>query len=518
MDDSASPPVYGRELLFAEPFAEGFAASQNGLTVEADVVIVGAGPGGGVLARTLAEAGQRVVVVEEGPARSNFRPNYAHTARHHMQESGSMVARGSAMMPIAAGRGVGGGTLINSALSFRAPDHVLDGWAEALQNPAYSANAMTAIYDEVCAIVGVAQTPREIAGENNQLIVRGIEKLGLDGGFAPRSTPGCVGCGVCYFGCPSRGKGSTNLTYLPRAVNAGARIFAESKVTDILVENGRAVGVRAHGVHPDTGAMGGELVVKAPRVVICAGGIGTPRLLWRSKIAAQLGPHCGENLHVHPGSTVIALCDHPVEMWKGATQGAYFHHPDLPGVLPHTFSAPPEACLVAAGLVGERWQEGLGLLPNLCGMLVMVSDKGTGRVRAFSDGRADIVYHFDDGDVDLIKRSLVVVAEVLQAGGAGRLFVPVHGVPECDTPGQLADALVDRTIRDFTLYAAHPMGTCRMAARIEDGVIGPGGETHGLPGLYLADSSVFPSSLGVNPQLTTMAVATVIGHSILAEG
>jgi choline dehydrogenase-like flavoprotein len=187
-------------------------------------------------------------------------------------------------------------------------------------------------------------------------------------------------------------------------------------------------------------------------------------------------------------------------------------------VLPHTFSAPPEACLVAAGLIGDRWQEGLAMLPNLCGMLVMVSDKGKGRVRAFSDGRADIVYHFDDGDVALIKKSLPMVAEVLQAGGAGQLFVPVHGVPPCETPGQLAAALADRTIRDFTLYAAHPMGTCRMGRGLSEGVIGPGGEAHGLPGLYISDSSVFPSSLGVNPQLTTMAVSTVIGHSILAEG
>jgi hypothetical protein len=203
-------------------------------------------------------------------------------------------------------------------------------------------------------------------------------------------------------------------------------------------------------------------------------------------------------------------------MWKGATQGAYFHHPDLPGVLPHTFNAPPEACLVAAGFVGDRFQEGLALLPNLCGMLLMVSDKGGGRVRAFSDGRADIVYNFAEDDVQRIKDGLVIVAEVLQAGGAGELYVPIHGVTPSQTPAELREKLRDRTIRDFTLYAAHPMGTCRMGTSIEDGVIDASGQAHGLPGLWVADASVFPSSLGVNPQLSTMALGTHIGRRLLA--
>jgi choline dehydrogenase-like flavoprotein len=406
--------VPGREVLRPAVHADGFEASRGGLRLRADVVIVGAGPGGGALARTLAEGGRSVIVLEEGPARSTFRPNYAHTARYHMQESGSMVARGSAMMPIASGRGVGGGTLINSALSFRAPAAVLDHWAGQLGAPALSAEKMSAVYDEVCTIIGVGLTTSDVSGENNNLIVRGLAALGFEGGLAPRSTPGCVGCGVCYFSCPSRGKGSTDLTYFPRAVSAGARILAETKVTDILIEGDRAVGVRGHGLHPDTGELGGEVIIEAERVAICAGGIGTPRLLWGSGVARRLGPHCGENLHVHPGSTVLALCDHPVQMWKGATEGAYLHHPDLPGVLARTFSASPEA--------GQQ------------------------------------------------------------------------------------------------LYAAHPMGTCRVGRGLSEGVIGLGGEAHGLPGLYISDSSVFPSSLGVNPQLTAMAVSAVIGHSILAEG
>ena len=504
-------------VLLPPPPAEGFEAIGSEKTLTCDVVVVGSGPGGGSLARVLAEAGVDVLVLEMGPKKSNFRPNYANVSRYHMQEGGTMVARGSAPMPIAAGRGVGGSTLVNSALSFRAPRYVLDGWAEKLSEPALSWDAMQPVYDEVSRIVGVQMTREKVSGVNNNIIVRGVEKLGLQGGLAPRSTPGCVGCGVCYFGCPSRGKASTNLTFLPRAVSAGARIQAEVEVREVLVEGDRAVGVAGVAIHPETGAEGGRLEVRAKHVVISAGAIGTPRLLWRAGLGERLGPHCGEHLQVHPGSTIIAKCDFEVEMWKGATQGAYFHHPDLPGVLPHTFNAPPEACLVAAGFVGDRFQEGLKLLPNLCGMLLMVSDKGGGRVRAFSDGRADITYTFADEDVQRIKEGLVVVARVLQAGGAGELYVPIHGVTPSQTPEELEAKLQDRTIRDFTLYAAHPMGTCRMGTDIDDGVIDGSGRAHGLPGLWVADASVFPSSLGVNPQLSTMALGTHIGRRLLDE-
>ncbi len=506
------------DVILLEPDADGFEEVGAGRDLSCDVVIVGSGPGGGSTARVLAEAGLDVVVVEMGPRKSRFRSNYANTARFHMQEAGTMVARGSAMMPIAAGRGVGGSTLINSALSFRAPRYVLDGWAERLGEPGLGWDAMQPLYDEVSRIVGVQVTRTEVSGVNNDIIVKGVEALGLEGGLAPRSTPGCVGCGVCYYGCPSRGKASTNLTFLPRATSSGARIQAEVQIDSILIENNRAVGVTGTAVHPETGERGGRLTVRARHVVISGGAIGTPRLLWSSGVAERLGPHCGEHLQVHPGSTIIARCDFPVEMWKGATQGAYFHHKDLPGVLPHTFNAPPEACLVAAGFVGDRFQEGLALLPNLCGMLLMVSDKGGGRVRAFSDGRADIVYNFADEDVQRIKDGLVVVARVLQAGGAKELYVPIHGVGTTQTPEELEVRLRDRSIRDFTLYAAHPMGTCRMGSSIDDGVIDASGQAHGLPGLWISDASVFPSSLGVNPQLSTMALGTWIGRKLLQAG
>ena len=155
------------------------------------------------------------------------------------------------------------------------------------------------------------------------------------------------------------------------------------------------------------------------------------------------------------------------------------------------------------------------MLPNMCGMLVMVSDKGKGHVRAKKDGSSDIHYDFHPKDVDRIKEGLVSVSKVLLTGGAKDLRAPIHGVGVINDPEELRKQLKNCSIQDFTLYAAHPMGTCPMGIDPQTSVIQPNGETHRIKGLYIADASVFPSSLGVNPQLSTMVVSTRIAQQIL---
>ena len=133
--------------------AEGWSVEDREL--EADVVIIGTGPGGAAAARTLADGGMRVVMLEEGPARERFRPNQSAVMRYHMQEGGAMVATGSTYMPIAAGRGVGGGTLINSAIAWRCPDDVLDSWSEPLGDSRYAAANMRKVYDWLWEYLGI---------------------------------------------------------------------------------------------------------------------------------------------------------------------------------------------------------------------------------------------------------------------------------------------------------------------------------------------------------------------------
>lgn len=503
-------------LVRAPPHAEGWSATSRDLTC--DVVIIGTGPGGAACARALALTGARVILLEQGPAQSRFGRNQGVTMRYHMQEGGAMVTTGTTTFPIAAGRGIGGGSLINSAIAWRAPEYILSHWTELLGDDRYGAAALGPVYDELWALLGIVETRLEVSGNNNDLIVRGVRALGLDGGYLNRATPLCVGCGVCYFGCPSGGKASVNLNLLAEAAANEATIQADTTVDTFLLEGGRCVGVRGTMYHPDTGEAGGTVTVRAGKVVVAAGGIGTPRTLHHAGLADTLGPAVGKGLHVHPGNAVIGFCDERIDLWKGATQGAYFHPPDMPGVLPHSFSAPPEACLGLLNAMGPDAKRMLGVLPYMCGLVVMVSDTGEGTVRAWGDGRARIEYDFADTDVERIKKGMYWAAKVLLAGGAREVCAPVRGTGRYTDADALYAAVEPASLDAFTMYASHPMSTCRMGQDPATSVIRPDGRTHAVEGLYLADSSIFPTSLGVNPSITTMAMGTVIGRGIATAG
>ncbi len=482
-----------------------------------DVVIVGSGPGGSAAARVIARGGRSVLVLEEGPAQHRFRPAMSHTMRYHMQEGGSMVALGHAPVSVAAGRGIGGGSLINSAICWRAPSEILDGWTDVIGEDTFSAAQMAPAYDDVGARIGVTRTSEAIAGENNLLIVRGAKKLGLEADLLHRNAPQCVGCGVCNYGCPSGGKWSVDRTLLVDARDAGAVVQADVKVDAVLVAQGRAAGVRAEVRDPDTGAPVGRLTVHAKQVVVAAGAVGTPRLLHHAGLADVLGPRLGQGLHLHPGNAVMALCDHEVKMWTGATQGAYFADPELPGVLPHTLSLPPGALLLALGGAGAVVKENIALASRFTGCVVMVSDKGEGTVGADANGFAKMTYAFAPVDIDNMRKGMKRTCEVLLAGGASRLFLPIHNAGFVDGLDEAFRIIDAADLRDYqALYAAHPMATCRIGKDAQTSVCGPTGEAHGLPGLFIADASVFPTSLGVNPQWTTMAMATIIAGHVLA--
>ena len=492
----------------AAPDAQGW--TDQDVTLEADVVVVGAGPGGSAMAKQLAEAGLSVWVIEEGPPKSDFQPNQAHTARVHMQEAGTMLAQGPTPFLIAAGRGIGGGSLINSALCFRTPDTVLDEWVGILGDDTWSPANMEPIFDEVEAWTGVGLPTSEFAaGLHNVRIAEAAARLGYPGGLARRNTPGCVGCGSCNFGCPVNGKASVNLNLMASGVASGARIQADTKVLDVLVEGGRAVGVAGRMVRD--GVEGGEVRVHARHVVLSAGSIGTPRLLHHCGLADRM-VDVGEGLLVHPGSAVLAEFEQDMDVFQGATQGSWFESDELPGVLPHAWSSPPEVLTMLLARHYGGFKETLPVLRRIGGILALVSDHGHGSVGAFSDGRARIAYDFADEDVRRIQQGMVLCAEVLLEMGATRLFAIAHGVPATADLDVFRQAMMATSIRDFTLYSSHPMCTMRMG-RTLDGR----GRAIGVDGLSVADASVFPSSLGVNPQISTMAVATVLGRTLAEE-
>ncbi len=485
---------------------------------EVDAVIVGAGPGGAAVARQLAAAGWSTLIIEDGTRVSRFRPSWANSVRYHFQEFGTMIAEGSVPFPVMAGKGVGGGSLVNSAICFRTPEDVLHEWADLLQDDRYRPDAIHPIYAEIEERIEVLAVTEDIAGENNMIVARGVKAMGppLQGGLLNRNTPRCIGCGICNFGCPVGGKASVDMNLIADARRDGCQIQAECRVIDVLVQDGRAVGVIGQLHDPDTRQEHGTVQVRAKVVVLSAGAIGTPRLLHQCGLAKDLGP-VGDKLHLHPGSGVLGRCDFDVHMWKGATQGAYAWSPEEPKILPHTFNVPPEAFVSVSGLVGHEAKVALAGINRICGLGVMISDHGTGSVRTSKNGRAKLRYEWAADDVATLKRGMVLSAQILLAGGAREVRATGHGCGWHTTAEALQAEIADLPLSAFILYSAHPMGTNPMGLDPKTSVVNSRGKAHGLDGLYIADAGIFPTSLGVNPQLTTMTLGTMIGRAIAQD-
>jgi choline dehydrogenase-like flavoprotein len=489
--------------------------------VDADVAIVGTGAGGAAAAARLAEAGKRVVMLEAG---SYFPvgtfPNKTSTSLLELYyEGGQLAASGPTIIPMAAGSGVGGSTLINSAICFRGPAARLDEWADLLDNPRYSAAAMAAKYDEVEATIQVAPTPRDpvIAGMNTIKALEGAEALNYDCGLIDRNAPGCVGCGVCQMGCPVGGKGSVDLNFLAlRAFAHDTTVYANCPAEAIVTDNGRAIGVIGRFRDPATRQRGPRLTVRADRIILSAGSIGTAKLLLWTGVSDN--DHIGRHLRIHPGGGAFAIFEDDIRIWSGVTQGAYVHFEDDPDILLETFSVGTETLFAQAASCGRAAKDFIANIAKYAGLGALIRDESEGRVSLGDRGLSSISYYLEPHDAAKMLRGLKYCAEVFFAAGAKSVYPAVWFVGWCDSMAELEAKMPDVCpANDILLYGSHLQGTCRMARTPEEGVTDSRGQLFDVPGLYIADASLFPGALGRNPQMTVMSFALNVAEQMLED-
>ncbi|MFL5896433.1 MAG: GMC family oxidoreductase N-terminal domain-containing protein [Thermoleophilaceae bacterium] len=479
-------------------------------TVRADVCVIGTGAGGAPVAKELAEGGMAVVVLESGDRFTtddyNARPREMTSLLY--RDAGQTVTIGNVPIVLPMGEAVAGSTLINSGTCFRTPDVILESWGERFGLDALSPDELDPFFRRVEREIHVVQVPEELAGNNALVIKRGADKLGWSGDFIFRNASGCVGSGVCNWGCPTSAKLHMGLTYMPRAWDAGATTYTLCRADKLDVAGGRlrAVEARAKGR--------GRLRVECDTVVVAGGAIHSPLLLERNKLGLESGELCN-NLALHPAAGVRARFDEEINMARGVPQSYYVDEFCDEGIMFEGAAGPPDYAAMSFPFSREA-HRGLMLdYLHLAQFGLMVSDTSRGSVRPLPGSSFRMSYALNDEDLRTFKRGIELLVECYWAAGAQEVYPPVEGI------GILRDGDTDTLrrhdtqARDLTLAAFHPLGTARADAREDHGVVDGDLKLHGVDGVYVCDGSVVPSSIGVNPQITIMALATRLAYHLL---
>jgi choline dehydrogenase-like flavoprotein len=489
------------------------------LSLSCDVVIVGSGAGGATMAVELAEAGVDVIVIEEG----GYHPTESFTAesvralRTLYRDAGGM-AIGRPTVAFAEGRCVGGSTVVNGGMSWRTPASVLERWSAREGLRAISEQDMEPYFASAEARHSVGLQDPETVGWDSELLKAGAVAKGWAIVPNRRNQLHCAGTNNCNSGCPTGAKRSMLVTSVPRAVARGARLFADCRV-DRVTRVGRAVnGVVGHFVRPGAGNGGGrgpKLTVRARTVVVAGGAIQTPALLARSGLRPR---QLGRNLSLHPNATVTAFFDQDVNGWQGVHQAFQIREFMAEGLVLTATNLPPP---VLSGMVPTYGRE-LGELMADYNRIVtagpLIEDTGVGRVRNVPGLGTQVFYQLTDRDAARVVRGVELTAQALFEAGARRMMLPFDGAPEVRSPRQLQKLLGGPVPkRSMRLYSIHLMGTARMSEDPRRGVTDSFGAVHDVPGLVVADASLFPGPIGINPMETVIALAMRNARRLLVE-
>jgi choline dehydrogenase-like flavoprotein len=499
-------------------------------TIEADVCVVGSGAGGGVIAAELAAAGKSVCVLEMGGYYDDRDFDQLElSAYQRLYLNGGPFPTEEGQVGLVAGTGVGGGTVVNWTNCLRTHDWVRAEWAtehglEGLDGPDFDAHL-----DAVWERLGVNADCSDLSGPHERLR-DGAERLGYD--FRPitrnadRDLYDPASAAYMGFGDSSGSKRSTAKTYLLDAQRAGARIIPDCRAQRILVEDGQAAGVEAVYVDPEpaNGATSTRVVVRAPVVVVACGSLESPGLLMRSGIG---GAATGNYLRLHPTAAVTAFYDEPQNWCWGPPQAALSHQfADVGDGHGFLFEAAQSTTGLTAGAVPWRsarsHKQMMSRWDHAAPLISLLRERGHGRVVIDGDGNSVVQYPVtNELDIRDIRAGVEQLVRIHEAAGAEEIVGSHRQAGDWKRGDDLEAFIADlnsRPIapRDFLLFSAHQMGTCRMGADPQTSVADTRGELHDTPGVWIGDASAFPSASGTNPMLTIMALARRTAHAIAA--
>jgi choline dehydrogenase-like flavoprotein len=486
--------------------------------IECDVAIIGSGAGAGITAELLTKAGLNVVIVEEGQLKSStdFKQREPEAYASLYQEAAGRKTKDKGIT-ILQGRSVGGTTTVNWTSSFETPPDTLKFWQEKFGLKDYSAEALDPYFKQAKARLNIH--PWEVPpNENNELLRRGAAKMGIQAEVIPRNVKGCYNLGSCGMGCPTNAKQSMLVTTIPFALDHGATLLVETRVEKFTLQAGRITGMECIPVKPNAApvsASSSVTTVVAKHYVLSGGAINSPALLLRSQAP---DPHkvLGTRTFLHPVAITTAVMDHTVAAWAGAPQTIYsdhfLHTQPVDGPIGFKLEvAPLHPVFFGANLpgFGEKQADLLRQFPNANIMLALMRDgfheqASGGKVELRSDGSPLLDYPLTDYLLEGARRAMLAMAQMQFEAGAKSVY-PGHEMGVGSSTWAAAKAHIESLPMKPLLTkigCAHVMGGCGLAADANRGVTRPDGVHWQLENLSLHEGSIFPTSIGANPQLS----------------
>jgi choline dehydrogenase-like flavoprotein len=490
-----------------------------------DIVIIGSGAGGGTVAQELAPLcrdGVRILVLERGPRlRDDEFTGREIEMASILYEEGGGVLTAEGTLTLAMGRGYGGSTIVYTGTSIVAPERVIRAWSvpgltfedvERRTRKYIEQNSVHLLED------------REI-NENNRLFLDGCRRLGYRARQFPVNVKGCKGSGLCNLGCPNQAKQGTNRVQLPAAERAGVEVVTRCEV---LTLEGRTVVARVEPKAP--GAPGepspwppGEYRIDARIVIVCAGAVNTPALLQRSRLPASL-PRLGHGFTCHPALILVAEHPRPITNFVGHPKSYYLDDfVESDGFVLETCMYFPFTTAKSLSGFGPPHSEFMRAFPRLQMILVLAIDHIDPHNRVTIDrrGRPIVRYRFTPEVRRALARGTLTSARIFFAAGARRVHVPLAETPTvtAEQADRLHEIVDEGRVRpgSVTVSAAHLQGGCAMGLTAAESVTDSYGRVHGVPWLFVADASLFPDSVEINPYLTIMALADRVAERVRRE-
>jgi len=490
----------------------------NSLDLDVDVVVVGSGAGGSVVAYDLALGGLKVALVEAGPWRDpkDYPESMYGTMRDMMDAWGALFARGRSILPIVQARLVGGTTVINSAIVVRTPGDIFKEWRDehGFGGDALAERIWT-YQDQIEDELKVGEVPAGSYGRSNALAEKGARALNLHDHAMHRNVWDCQGTGNCLQGCKKEKKQSANLVYVPTIMEKGGAVISCAPVRKVIIKDGRAVGVTGRFVHPQTGAKGDTFRILGKKaIVVAASATQSPALLQRSGIRLKA---MGEFFRAHPGTNVFGIYDERVDMNKGATQGwSSTSLRESEGLKLETLSLPLELIAGRLSGAGHTLMERLQEFPYIAMWVQAIRADTVGSVRTNIFGEPVVRYSLIPRDIQRMRIGAHALAKMQVEAGAKTILPGIQGMPYRISPDEV-DTILDAPMDPRNWFSAltHLFGGCVMGSDPDRTVCNPNGEVRGVSGLIVSDASQIPTTLGVNPQHTIMALSRLRAHQIM---